>query len=1857
MNQKIKRLLSMILAVSMVFGMLILPVSAAEPETAEAAQQTEDVTVQETAEAEEPAEETGAEPAAAAEQTAEAAYTAVAASEDAHELLGGETITEGGVYQLTPEATGVITIGTTEPVTIVGNGLAWDEYYNPTTAGNEQLSIDCTVEGVSLTIQDLYIFEPAEGYNSIDFMGLGNELILAGMNMLDNNLDDTLAAIHVPSDASLTISGEGTMYLYKTSFAAGIGGNISEKNGEITIDSGTIYAKGSRTGATIGSGQGVPGGTVTINDGNIYLLTKARGAAIGGGGYHGVVSENGGMVTINGGTVMVVCDWSGAAIGIGGDNVGSGGLTGGTLVIRGGSVKCRINSNAYGQWGLEDNGESYMITNLSITADKRNGSDEPVYLLTLPLDGVTANTEGDRYVVLVDGAPFYSGSGYTNTQKMTTATIDCWPVGDPENCLYLYLTGEDHTLNINGNTVTYYWNEENQTFSSEKLTRVNFCLKTEGEVTEENEDGTVTVTTGLVDLTGAEIVVSEGTGYTYRETTYEGIFREAEDGTSTRTTFLLAPGLYTFTITKDGYYASTGSFQVTEEGHAVSIASDSNLNAYLKDDIFTIPMTPFVKSTNANAWDGVTLDVSWYDPSASEYHIKTPAQLEGLAAIINGIYNAEITTIIDDADGNGVTETYTPAAYARLENRKIIAATAEGTASCDDFVPGSLNMITTLYYWYGVTGELDDTGAPVPADFKDKTVYLDADLDMGGYQTADGTWTGARYMTIGGQSLMHYIDYGTCTSDGYSHIGTSFNGTFDGQGHIVYNLYCDRYAAGKNYGDSSAVALIGLLGRHSDDPRSLYADSPTVRNVAVDGWIRGRRSIGGIVGKTRKSYNGTLIENCVNFADISNTDAKGVGGIVGAGWDGGMIRNCANFGNVYTAYKNAGGIAGSNESELINCYNVGYIDAWMYEHAQALGTDNGGGEYVNVYWLTGSSLADSVESFLYPAVYQQSAADTITEIGSFAGFTTEEFLTSLNGDFREWVFAGENDFISRFLAQTTFKNCKLDTEGVTAAGMPVPRCFTADTTTVTDITKTADPTVLTYVEGQTFDTTGLMVWATWSDNTKELLEEFTLSIDRPLEAEDTEITVSGTVGGQSFSYTFAITVIENELSSLDITTNPTNILYASDETFDPAGMIVKAIYSAAPTTKVTLDASEYTWALEGNVLAVSYTFGGKTMTDTVELTLLDTPAPTQNADGAYQLTSANDLLWFANQVKALKRVELDAVVMNDITASNSFTGIGSSSAKYAGNFDGQGHTLTLDIEVYGCAGLFAFVNGATIRNVTVAGSVVSTNSSSGVAGIVGNADKEVTVIENCVNKAGITGTSYVAGIVGKTNKVQLTIRNCVNEGTITASNKYAGGIVGNLLGDSAVDSVSCVTDCVNYGDVTASDICAGGIAGVVKYADITRCVNEGDVEGKYDVGGIAGSAEIAADLLSSCRNKGAVKATGSLANHGVGGIVGLALCDVKDVYNQGDVSASDESAVATYGVGGIIGTIGNHYVVTNGIANAYNQGAVSGAGSASVGSVAGYVCYTSVLSNCFYLEDTAAVAVGSVNSMHAVTGEPAAETEASLKERAEDLGEGFKADSVCPPVNGGYPVLAWETIGGDHSWEESSVTAPATCTQSGEAVYTCHCGATKTEVIEALGHSYESGICKVCGVKDPNYSKPAVNPFVDVKKGEFYYDAVLWAAENEITAGYGSETTFCPEVDCTRAQVVTFLWRAAGCPAPQSSANPFTDIQKGWYYDAVLWAKEQGITAGYGSTTTFCPDQECSRAEIVTFLHRYAGTPAPASTNNPFVDVPAGEWYTNAVLWAVEEGITNGYGSETTFAPNKVCTRGQIVTFLYRAEN
>ena len=261
-----------------------------------------------------------------------------------------------------------------------------------------------------------------------------------------------------------------------------------------------------------------------------------------------------------------------------------------------------------------------------------------------------------------------------------------------------------------------------------------------------------------------------------------------------------------------------------------------------------------------------------------------------------------------------------------------------------------------------------------------------------------------------------------------------------------------------------------------------------------------------------------------------------------------------------------------------------------------------------------------------------------------------------------------------------------------------------------------------------------------------------------------------------------------------------------------------------------------------------------------------------------------------------------------------------------------------------------------------------------------------------------------------------------------------------------------------------------------------------------------------------------------------------------------------------------------------------------------------------------------------------------------------------KTCSVCGTTSG-------SALG--HDWNAATCTTPKTCKTCGitdggtiphvydqeipDAKYLVK-DATQTE--QAI--YWKSCVCGKAGTETFRYGNLKPQDFKDVPKSAYYYDAVMWAVEHGVTTGTGAGT-FSPDAICSRAQVVTFLWRAAGEPEPKNMANPFKDVMSyDYFYKAVLWALEKGITTGTGDGTTFEPNKNCNRGQIVTFLCR-AKNGVPYSNQNPFKDVSASSFFYNPVLWAVQNGITTGTGDGTTFAPNADCTRGQVITFLYRA--
>ncbi len=254
-----------------------------------------------------------------------------------------------------------------------------------------------------------------------------------------------------------------------------------------------------------------------------------------------------------------------------------------------------------------------------------------------------------------------------------------------------------------------------------------------------------------------------------------------------------------------------------------------------------------------------------------------------------------------------------------------------------------------------------------------------------------------------------------------------------------------------------------------------------------------------------------------------------------------------------------------------------------------------------------------------------------------------------------------------------------------------------------------------------------------------------------------------------------------------------------------------------------------------------------------------------------------------------------------------------------------------------------------------------------------------------------------------------------------------------------------------------------------------------------------------------------------------------------------------------------------------------------------------------------------------------------------------------------------------DKLGHDYT---SQVVAP-TCTKDGYTLHTCQrCGDTeKTDATEKTGHAYDDGVvtkeptttamgritytCMNCGDSYTETTPKLVNPFSDVKSTAYYFRAVLWAVEEGITSGT-DETHFSPNQACTRAQVMTFLWRANGSPEPENAVSPFADVKPGdYYYKAVLWALEQGITSGVAEDR-FGSNQYCTRAQVVTFLYRAAGSPAVEEVAR-FTDVSQSDYFFQSVCWAFDNGITSGVDGQT-FGSNQVCTRAQVVTFLYKAQ-
>ena len=692
----------------------------------------------------------------------------------------------------------------------------------------------------------------------------------------------------------------------------------------------------------------------------------------------------------------------------------------------------------------------------------------------------------------------------------------------------------------------------------------------------------------------------------------------------------------------------------------------------------------------------------------------------------------------------------------------------------------------------------------------------------------------------------------------------------------------------------------------------------------------------------------------------------------------------------------------------------------------------------------------------------------------------------------------------------------------------------------------------------------------------------------------------------------------------------------------------------------------------------------------------------------------------------------------------------SNKTPYTGTFDGK-HYAIKGLYVVNLpdlvVGLFGCLEGAAVRNLTVNGYVQGCHVVSGIAGDA----SENSTIENCRNNCRVvgefvTGRSssylYVGGIVGLAEDT--TIVGCVNTGVVEARGSYnnsraskAAGIVCTLCGNVIVKN------CYNTGEINVTsdkliEGIAGGIAGSELSArnTVSDCYNLGAVTVSYTgnnvkyiakVGGIMGYIVYSDTTVSNCYSVGTLTSTTGTGTSYVGGVVSITNGTVGNCYYLDSTAtkavgivggtvdeATGPKTAAQLGDGTVLALLINSRADSEHPWNSQCQYMAAAGKTLPVFKTQtgdkhthGWSVWTSnddgthsrrctcnavETQNCSGGTATCTAKAkcadcgaeyGDTNPKHhgdklkhVVAKDATTSEEGNIEywyceacekyfSDADAKNEITQAQTVIPKRQSSGSNYSYYTIkatagaggsispSGNVSVREGRDQTFTITPDKGYAVANVKIdgksiGAVKSYTFENVSrtHTIEVIFMKANG-------NPQTGVFVDVATGSYYEDAVDWAVENGITKGT-DDTHFSPDGICTRAQAVTFLWRTAGSPEPETRTMPFTDVPVGsYYYDAVLWAVENGITKGT-SDTTFSPNAICTRAQSVTFLYRASGSPA-VSGSAEFSDVSTTAFYADAVAWAAKKGITTGIGGGL-FGSDNDCTRSQIVTFLWRCK-
>ena len=702
-------------------------------------------------------------------------------------------------------------------------------------------------------------------------------------------------------------------------------------------------------------------------------------------------------------------------------------------------------------------------------------------------------------------------------------------------------------------------------------------------------------------------------------------------------------------------------------------------------------------------------------------------------------------------------------------------------------------------------------------------------------------------------------------------------------------------------------------------------------------------------------------------------------------------------------------------------------------------------------------------------------------------------------------------------------------------------------------------------------------------------------------------------------------------------------------------------------------------------------------------TLLPTAAFAADSN-KISITTADELLEFAKAVdNGDYDDKTDAVVSLDADLDlkgvawkpigSVFAADGTLLHYFSGKFYGNGHTISnLDFsENYGKTeypsfGFFSEVYGAEISGLTIQGKLDVSNPAEAeyvVFGTVAGGAVD-SKISDCVSDVSFTDTDkYINGTAALCGwAINSTIEHCQNKGNFSITTDTTSLQMGGIVG---LAQNSTVQYCANTGDMTSWTPCTGGIVGqLFQNSKIINCYSTGKMvplgNGTTDFGGIAGI--VGADTeIKHCYFAGEIdidlsQYTATTPYKRLGGIVGGVSSDTPVFENNYFVETENVPACFKYQDAGTGKTLdfmktkdffneitaagGNYRFNSNGTpllpAPKYTVSFV--VTPAELANVVIKVNGQEVANPVDLEAGTYAVEVNAdncevFNSNITITADTATHTQTiamtyrkssggddSDPTYAIEVGEDIRNGTVT--ANRRYAErgdTVTITVKPDDGFKLDDLTVTdkngneLKLTNKGNGKYTFKMPAGKVTVSATFAPE-----------------KTAADYFADVPANSYYADAVLWAAKNGITGGIGNGL-FGPNQPCTRAQIVTFLWRAAGSPEPKSMSS-FSDVSADSYYaKAVAWAVENGITTGTGDGK-FSPDATCTRAQSVTFLFRAIGKLVDSKAE--FSDVLTDSYYANAVAWAVENGVTNGIG-DGLFGPDNSCTRAQIVTFLARS--